>query len=48
MSDGGITIHHDPGCGTSRDTVPLLLRAGVEPVVIEYLKTPLSERSCGS
>lgn len=42
MSDGGITIYHNPGCRTSRNTLALLLHAGVEHVVIEYLKTPPS------
>jgi arsenate reductase len=34
------TIYHNPSCGTSRNTLALLRHAGIEPVVIEYLKTP--------
>ena len=37
------TIYHNPSCGTSRNTLRLLRHAGVEPVVIEYLKTPPSK-----
>jgi arsenate reductase len=35
-----ITIYHNPDCGTSRNTLALIRDAGVEPQVIEYLKTP--------
>jgi arsenate reductase len=35
-----ITIYHNPACGTSRNTLALIRNAGVEPRVIEYLKTP--------
>ncbi len=35
-----ITIYHNPACGTSRKTLALIREAGIEPVVIEYLKTP--------
>ena len=35
-----ITIYHNPACGTSRNTLALIRNAGVEPDVIEYLKTP--------
>jgi len=34
------TIYHNPSCGTSRNTLALLRHAGIEPVVIEYLKAP--------
>jgi arsenate reductase (glutaredoxin) len=37
-----ITIYHNPACGTSRNTLALIRNSGVEPVVIEYLKTPPS------
>ena len=37
-----ITIYHNPACGTSRNTLALIRNAGVEPEVIEYLKTPPS------
>lgn len=35
-----VTIHHNPRCGKSRQTLELLRQRGLEPVVIEYLKTP--------
>ncbi len=35
-----ITIYHNPGCGTSRNTLAMIRQSGVEPVVVEYLKTP--------
>lgn len=38
----GITIYHNPKCGTSRNTLALIRNSGVEPEVIEYLKTPPS------
>ena len=37
-----ITIFHNPACGTSRNTFALIRNSGVEPEVIEYLKTPPS------
>jgi len=37
-----ITIYHNPDCGTSRNVLALLEQAGVEPRVVEYLKTPPS------
>ena len=40
MSD--ITIYHNPKCGTSRNTLAMIRHLGLEPVVIEYLKTPPS------
>jgi arsenate reductase (glutaredoxin) len=36
-----VTMYHNPACGTSRNTLGLIRDAGIEPVVIEYLKTPL-------
>lgn len=38
-----VTIYHNPACGTSRNTLELIRHAGIEPVVIEYLKTPPSK-----
>jgi len=35
-----ILIYHNPACGTSRNTLALIRNSGVEPTVIEYLKTP--------
>jgi arsenate reductase len=36
------TIYHNPRCSTSRKTLDLLRDNGIEPTVIEYLKTPPS------
>jgi arsenate reductase len=35
-----VIIYHNPDCGTSRNTLGLIRNAGLEPHVIEYLKTP--------
>ncbi len=35
-----IVVYHNPACGTSRNTLALTRNSGVEPTVIEYLKTP--------
>lgn len=37
-----VTIYHNPACSTSRNTLAMIRQSGVEPVVIEYLKTPPS------
>ena len=37
-----IVIYHNPACGTSRNALDLIRHVGVEPHVIEYLKTPPS------
>ncbi|MFC4254288.1 arsenate reductase (glutaredoxin) [Croceibacterium xixiisoli] len=37
-----IIIYHNPECGTSRNTLAMIRNAGIEPHVIEYLKTPPS------
>lgn len=37
-----VTIYHNPACGTSRNTLAMIRQSGVEPQVIEYLKTPPS------
>jgi len=33
-------IYHNPDCGTSRNTLAMIRAAGIEPTIIEYLKTP--------
>jgi len=38
-----VTIFHNPACGTSRNTLALIRHAGIEPQVVEYLKTPPSK-----
>jgi len=35
-----ITIFHNPACGTSRNVLGILRHAGLDPTVVEYLKTP--------
>lgn len=37
-----VTIYHNPKCGTSRSVVEIVRAFGVEPQIVEYLKTPLS------
>ena len=37
-----IIIYHNPECGTSRNVLGLIRNAGIEPHVVEYLKTPPS------
>ncbi|MGL4543132.1 MAG: arsenate reductase (glutaredoxin) [Polymorphobacter sp.] len=37
-----VTIYHNPACGTSRNTLAMIRAAGIEPQIIEYLKTPPS------
>lgn len=37
-----VTIYHNPECGTSRNTLAMIRQSGVEPTVVEYLKTPPS------
>jgi arsenate reductase len=38
-----VTIYHNPNCSTSRNTLGLIRNTGEEPVIVEYLKTPLSK-----
>ena len=38
MSD--ITIFHNPACGTSRNVLAMIRNSGVEPTIVNYLKTP--------
>lgn len=35
-----VTIYHNPDCGTSRNTLAMIRHAGIEPKIIDYLKTP--------
>jgi len=34
-----IVIHHNPGCGTSRNVLEMIRSAGEEPIIVEYLQT---------
>ena len=38
-----VTIYHNAMCGTSRGALGIIREKGIEPTVIEYLKTPLSK-----
>lgn len=40
-----VTIYHNPTCGTSRNTLAMIRQSGVEPAVIEYVKTPPSRET---
>lgn len=42
MSPATVRIYHNPKCSKSRETLALLRAHGVEPEVVEYLKTPLT------
>jgi arsenate reductase len=39
-TSGAVTVYHNPVCGKSRGALEILGERGVEPVVVEYLKTP--------
>jgi len=38
-----VTIYHNPRCSKSRSTLELLRQQGIEPTIVEYLKTPPSQ-----
>jgi arsenate reductase (glutaredoxin) len=40
----GFVIYHNPRCSTSRKTLQLLRDNGIEPAIVEYLKTPPTRR----
>jgi arsenate reductase len=40
MKTMDVIIYHNPRCGTSRNTLGLIRNAGIEPHIVEYLKTP--------
>lgn len=42
MEPVDIVIYHNPDCGTSRNALSMIRNAGIEPHVVEYLKTPPS------
>ncbi|MCB8821897.1 arsenate reductase (glutaredoxin) [Microvirga rosea] len=35
-----VIVYHNPACGTSRNTIGLIRNGGIEPHIVEYLKTP--------
>ncbi|MGT2802266.1 arsenate reductase (glutaredoxin) [Streptococcus henryi] len=39
-----VTIYHNPNCGTSRNALAIIRAVGIEPTIIEYLKTPPTEQ----
>jgi arsenate reductase (glutaredoxin) len=40
-----VTIYHNPGCGTSRNALAMIRATGIEPAIVEYLKTPPSREA---
>jgi arsenate reductase len=42
MAKSNVTIYHNPKCQTSRNVLGTLREAGIEPQIVEYLKTPPS------
>ena len=38
-----VTIYHNPMCGNSRQALATIRERGIEPTIIEYLKTPLTK-----
>jgi arsenate reductase len=40
MGSHSVTTYHNPNCGTSRNALALLRERGIEPKIVEYLKTP--------
>lgn len=44
MASKRVTVFHNPACGTSRNVLALLRERGIEPEIVEYLKTPLSHQ----
>ena len=45
--DINVIIYHNPDCGTSRNALAMIRNSGIEPHVIEYLKTPPSRALLG-
>jgi len=43
MPKAAVTIYHNPNCSTSKKVLGWLKDKGIEPKVVEYLKTPLDE-----
>lgn len=45
VEPAAVTVWHNPKCGTSRNTLALIRHVGIEPTVVEYLKTPPAKAS---
>ena len=45
MSGTQIVIYHNPRCSKSRETLALIRQKGIEPEIVEYLKTPPSKEA---
>lgn len=39
-----LTIYHNPRCSKSRQALDILINKGLQPIIIEYLKTPLRQK----
>ena len=39
-----IIVYHNPACGTSRNAIAMIREAGIEPHIVEYLKSPPSRK----
>ncbi|MGV8943214.1 arsenate reductase (glutaredoxin) [Thermomonas sp.] len=39
-----VEIWHNPACGTSRNTLALIRNAGIEPVIVDYLRAPFDRQ----
>jgi arsenate reductase (glutaredoxin) len=48
MSRFEVTIYHNPSCSTSRNVLGMIREAGIEPRIVEYLKTPPSRAALES
>ncbi len=45
MSEFVVTIYHNPKCSKSRKALELIRDNGIEPIVVDYLKTPLNRQA---
>jgi len=48
MTKNGLTLYHNPRCSKSRQALALLQEKNVQPVIVEYLKTPLTSTQLGA
>ena len=44
MVESKVTLYHNPRCSKSRNTLAILQKNGVKPLIVEYLKAPLNSR----